>query len=88
MNYTDFKGLYSTDLITNSNSSLNHVNNITYVKPMLISKQRTLFNTDLTPDSSSGQTPDLKPGTDTSLTPDLKPGTDTSQTPDLKPDPN
>lgn len=86
MNYTDFKGLYSTDLITNSNSSLNHINNITYVKPLLISKQRTLFNTDLTPDSNSGQTPDLKPGTDTSLTPDLKPDSSSSQTPDTKPD--
>ena len=90
MNYTDFKGLYSTDLITNSSSSLNHVNNITYVKPMLISKQRTLFNTDLTPDSkpdsNSGQTPDLKPDTDTGLTPDSKPDSNSGQTPDLKPD--
>ena len=77
MNYTDFKGLYSTDLITNSNSSLNHVNNITYVKPMLISKQRTLFNTDLTPD--------LKPGTDTDLTPDTKPDSNSSQTPNIRP---
>ena len=92
MNYTDFKGLYSTDLITNSNSSLNHVNNITYVKPMLISKQRTLFNTDLTPDSkpdsNSGQTPDTQPDTDTGLTPDTKPDSKPSQTPDTKPDSN
>ena len=86
MNYTDFKGLYSTDLITNSNSSLNHVNNITYVKPMLISKQRTLFNTDLKPDSNSSQTPDLKPDSNSSQTPDLKPDSNSGQTPDLKPD--
>ena len=98
MNYTDFKGLYSTDLITNSNSSLNHINNITYVKPMLISKQRTLFNTDLTPntdtsltpdskpDSNLSQTPDSKPDSNLSQTPDSKPDTDSSQTPDSKPD--
>ena len=90
MNYTDFKGLYSTDLITNSNSSLNHVNNITYVKPMLISKQRTLFDTDLTPDtkpdSNSSQTSDSKPDTDSGSTPDSKPDSSSSQTPDSKPD--
>ena len=86
MNYTDFKGLYSTDLITNPSGSINHVNNITYVKPMLISKQRTLFDTVITPDTTPDSTPDSNIDKNQDTTPDSTPDSNIDKNQDTTPD--